>query len=222
MPITSNRRARNRLMAGVLLMIVAIPMQALALDPSRSLTQYFHRVWQIQPGLPQASIYCVLQTQDGYLWLGTQLGLVSFDGVRFAPITEIGGTSIGIPWINDLLEDSQHALWVATEGNGIIRIYGDSARTFVRADGLPSDVIRGLMMSRDGTMWAATSLGLAKWTSNTWRAVGQDDPGAPRDARSLCELSDGRIAVGGDAPNLAIWNGTHFESRVLASVAPSS
>ena len=56
----------------------------LALDPSRSLTQYFHRVWQIQPGLPQASIYCVLQTQDAYLWLGTQLGLVRFDGVRFS------------------------------------------------------------------------------------------------------------------------------------------
>src|SRR4051794_33999666 len=144
MPITSNHCARNRLTAVALLMILALPLQALALDPNRSLTQYFHRVWQIQPGLPQASIYCVLQTQDAYLWLGTQLGLVRFDGVRFAPITEIGGTSIGTPWINDLLEDSQHALWVATEGHGIIRIRDDSARTFVRADGLPSDVIRGV------------------------------------------------------------------------------
>ncbi len=209
-------------MAAVLLMIVSLPLQALALDPSRSLTQYFHRVWQIQPGLPQASIYCVLQTQDAYLWLGTQLGLVRFDGVRFAPITEIGGTSIGTPWINDLLEDSQHALWVATEGNGIIRITDDSARTFVRADGLPSDVIRGLMMSRDGTMWAATAGGLAQWSNNSWHAVGQNELNAPRDARSLCELPDGKIAVGGDSSNLAIWNGSHFESRALISVAPST
>jgi signal transduction histidine kinase/sugar lactone lactonase YvrE len=206
----------------MLLMIVALPARVFALDPIRSLTQYFHRVWQIQPGLPQASIYCVLQTQDAYLWLGTQMGLVRFDGVRFAPITEVGGTSIGTPWINDLLEDSQHALWVATEGNGIIRITGDSAKTFSRADGLPSDVVPCLMMSRDGSMWAATSLGLAQWSNNAWRAVGHDDPGAPREPRALCQLPDGRIAVGGDGPSLAIWNGTHFESRALASLAPST
>ena len=39
--------------------------------------------WQVKDGLPQNSINCILQTRDGYLWLGTSGGLVRFDGISF-------------------------------------------------------------------------------------------------------------------------------------------
>ena len=59
---------------------------ALGLDPNHKLTQYLHRTWQTQAGLAQASIYVVTQTHDGYLWVGTQSGVVRFDGVEFKPV----------------------------------------------------------------------------------------------------------------------------------------
>ena len=42
----------------------------------------------MQQGLPNAWIYSIVQTHDGYLWLGTQTGLVKFDGVRFTTVDE--------------------------------------------------------------------------------------------------------------------------------------
>ena len=69
------------------LCVLLMACSAFALDPSRSLTQYVHRIWQ--EGLPQGTIYSILQTQDGYLWLGMQTGLVRFDGVRFTSPNEL-------------------------------------------------------------------------------------------------------------------------------------
>ncbi|MCP4250948.1 MAG: hypothetical protein GY778_28255, partial [bacterium] len=42
-----------------------------------------HRAWSIEEGLPQNTITSMVQTRDGYLWLGTFGGLARFDGVRF-------------------------------------------------------------------------------------------------------------------------------------------
>ena len=41
-----------------------------ALDPDKKITQYVQQVWGIKEGLPQNSVYAVIQTHDGYLWLG--------------------------------------------------------------------------------------------------------------------------------------------------------
>src|SRR5438477_6007216 len=62
---------------------------ASGLNPEHRLTQYVHRIWQTQPGLPQTAIFAVSQTRDGYLWLGTGSGVVRFDGVRFTPVPEL-------------------------------------------------------------------------------------------------------------------------------------
>ncbi|NND71223.1 MAG: hypothetical protein HKN43_06565, partial [Rhodothermales bacterium] len=50
--------------------------QQVSLDPSKELSQYMHDEWQVDDGLPQNSVRALAQTQDGYLWLGTDDGLV--------------------------------------------------------------------------------------------------------------------------------------------------
>jgi ligand-binding sensor domain-containing protein len=76
------------LRGALLLIAAAIPARVYALDPAKTLTQYVHRIWQVQQGLPQASVYAIVQTRDGFLWLGTETGLVKFDGVRFTTIDD--------------------------------------------------------------------------------------------------------------------------------------
>ena len=68
------------------------------LDPGRALTQYGHKAWGTEDGLPQSSVYALVQTRDGYLWLGTNEGLVRFDGVTF--VHEDGHTEFSLSFIN--------------------------------------------------------------------------------------------------------------------------
>ena len=101
-------------MKRTLLLLSLCATSLLALDPNRTLTQYVHRIWTVQQGLPTGTIYDIWQTRDGYIWLGTQTGLVRFDGVRFTAAENIYP---GVPenlWVRAGFEDSSGSLWVAT------------------------------------------------------------------------------------------------------------
>src|SRR5688500_444612 len=66
-----------------LLAFATVALPAHALDPSLQMTQYVHRSWSSNDGLPQDSINAIAQTRDGYLWMATQEGLARFDGIEF-------------------------------------------------------------------------------------------------------------------------------------------
>src|ERR1700719_2815780 len=55
---------------------------AFALDQSLDINQYAHTAWTIREGFFKGVIFSIAQTPDGYLWLGTEFGLLRFDGVR--------------------------------------------------------------------------------------------------------------------------------------------
>jgi ligand-binding sensor domain-containing protein/two-component sensor histidine kinase len=215
--------------------------RAHALEPDRALTQYFHRIWQVQQGLPQPSVLALHQTQDGYFWLGTQAGLVRFDGVKFSTISQVGGVELGTPWITDLLEDNQRTLWVATEDQGLIAIHGDQVRRYTDHDGLASNNVRCLFLDRGGVVWAGTSLGPVRFQHDAWSAIGwqgqmpapaaaqhgkgyspaaQELGAAPSsaDIHAIEQTADGHIWFGGDNSTLVSWDGSKFEKHELSSV----
>src|SRR5262245_15170188 len=51
--------------------------------------------WKAEDGLPQNSVTSIVQTRDGYLWLGTFNGLARFDGVQFKVL--VPETAPGLP-----------------------------------------------------------------------------------------------------------------------------
>src|SRR5262249_30712372 len=89
--------------------------------------QYSIDTWTAENGLPQNTVRAILQTRDGYLWLGTQDGLVRFDGVRFVTFNTTNTKGISSNRITCLFEDAAGALWIGTEDGGMIK-YKD--RTF--------------------------------------------------------------------------------------------
>src|SRR5262245_35395869 len=52
------------------------------LNPALDTTQYAHTAWKVRDGFAKGTIVPITQTQDGYLWLGTEFDLLRFDGVR--------------------------------------------------------------------------------------------------------------------------------------------
>ena len=66
------------------MLLAGVPL-AFALNPALDASQYAHMAWPIRGGFAQGAIVAIAQTPDGYLWLGTEFGLLRFDGVRPAP-----------------------------------------------------------------------------------------------------------------------------------------
>src|SRR5437867_1239533 len=70
--------------------------------------------WSTENGLPQNSVYAIMQTRDGYLWLATQEGLVRYDGVRFTLFNRRNVPALKQNDITTLLEASDRTIWLGT------------------------------------------------------------------------------------------------------------
>jgi signal transduction histidine kinase/ligand-binding sensor domain-containing protein len=87
---------------------------AVALDPGKQLTQYAHTAWRTQEGSFSGDPQVATQTIDGYLWIGTTLGLFRFDGVRFVSWQPPTGQGLLDPRIFALLAARDGSLWIGT------------------------------------------------------------------------------------------------------------
>src|SRR5580698_10079631 len=99
------------LLSGVLL--VCCP-GAFALNPSLEINQYAHKAWTIRDGFFKAVIHSIAQTPDSYLWLGTDSGLLRFDGVRYIPWEPPSDQQLPSTRISSLLAAPDGTLWIGT------------------------------------------------------------------------------------------------------------
>lgn len=204
----------------VMTVFLFLPRPALALDPERPLTQALLRIWQVQQGLPRAAIFSIRQTSDGYLWLGTQAGLYRFDGVRFVAVQGGKGRSLSNLWIQDLCEDREHNLWIATDDAGLIRLQGRTASYLGRAEGLPSEHARCLLVDRNGDLWVGTDNGLARFHHGKF-VVYRTEQGLPgNEIRALSEAPDGTVWIATAGPHICTWDGTQFKPADFKSLSP--
>ena len=131
------------------------------LDPSRSLTQYVHDIWNVDDGLPQATVRAIAQTRDGYLWLGTEGGLARFDGVRFTVFNRRTVPAFRENHVFTLLEDRTGYLWIGTHGGGLMGYRDGTFRTLTSESGLASDFVYALHQDREGSLWIGARRGVA-------------------------------------------------------------
>src|SRR5262249_27964714 len=95
-------------------MLLAARPCAFALDPKLDVSQYAHTAWKVRAGFTKGRITAIAQTPDGYLWLGTEFGLLRFDGVRTVPWEVPAGQQLPSSFIVSLLATSDGTLWIGT------------------------------------------------------------------------------------------------------------
>lgn len=107
-------RLRGWLLAGFV--VICLVKSAFALDPNRTISQYVLDKWGPDRGFVGGAIYAISQSSDGYLWIGTERGLVRFDGYNFKMIQQPlpDGTPTGP--VRGLLSDAEGNLWIRLEG----------------------------------------------------------------------------------------------------------
>src|SRR5262245_4295475 len=75
----------------ILLSMGSFVESAYAIDPNRAMSQYLRERWGPENGFPKGPVYAITQTNDGYLWVATQSGLIRFDGVNFRLMAGVNG-----------------------------------------------------------------------------------------------------------------------------------
>jgi len=102
---------------------LCLAVSAAALDPSRALSQYLYDSWGAERGLPGGSITAVAQTSDGYLWIGTDRGLVRFDGLNFRQFERARPDPMLIGAVRTLVVDASDNLWILLQTTQVFRYH---------------------------------------------------------------------------------------------------
>lgn len=119
--------------------------------------QYFFRKYSVEEGLPQSTVYSILQDSRGFIWMGTAGGGLSrFDGQKFETFTKTNGLSDNL--VRCLFEDSKHNIWIGTD-NGLTVYDGFSFRTIGKKQGLKGSAVPRIIEGSNGIIWAATNDG---------------------------------------------------------------
>ncbi len=157
-------------------LLAAGALAAAALEPSTPLASYGRQSWGMENGLPQNTVQALAQTRDGFLWLGTEAGLVRFDGNGFQVFDRNSTPALPGADVRCLLETKDGALWIGTS-EGLARWKDGAVRAFTTRDGLPGDGIRALSEDKGGLVWAYTDAGLSRQNGEHFGAAGEWRPG---------------------------------------------
>src|SRR5215510_1514396 len=166
-----------------------------ALNPELDVSQYAHTSWKIRDGFAKGYISSIAQTPDGYLWLGTEFGVLRFDGIRAVPWEPPADQPLSSNEILSLLGARDGTLWIGTSKglcswkNGKLRQYPELAEHYIFK----------ILEDHEGTVWASgltVTVGKLCAIKNGSIQCQGDDGTLGRGAFNLYEDSKGNLWAG--------------------------
>ena len=170
--------ARIKTVAAVSVLTVLCP-SAFALDPSLDINQYAHKAWAIREGFSKGVINSIAQTPDGYLWLGTEFGLLRFDGIQAVPWSPPGPQVLPGSFVNALFAARDGTLWIGTH-TGLASWNGAKVTRYPEFEGKN---VWAILEDRGGELWVGAQ-GAPGWLCSI------------RGGRTQCYGKDGSFGFG--------------------------
>ncbi len=171
------------------------PRSARALDPNRAMSQYIHDKWGTEQGFPRGPVYSIAQTTDGYLWIGTEAGLVRFDGMNFRLVHDDSGSPITS--VLGLLADNDGNLWIRSSGSSLFR-YRDGIfdRPLLGLTGPITRVTAMSLGNRGSPVIAMEGTGDFAYSAGKFQMIAPAE-GLPRSpVLAVAQTSDGETWIG--------------------------
>ena len=189
---------RNWLRRCLLAVIPAICLvnAACALDPARAVSQYVHDKWGPNRGFVGGAVYAICQSDDGYLWIGTERGLVRFDGFTFTLIQRPLPDSPPIGAVRGLVTDVEQNLWIRVDGPHLFRYRDGKFEDAVVRYGLREAAFTAMSLDGEGypLLWGLENRAL-RYREGKFERIetSKDIDGI---AISFAETRDRRIWIG--------------------------
>ena len=133
------------------------------IDPTAKGEGYMSFLYNNTTGLPTSEANAIVQTEDGFIWIGSYGGLIRYDGNTF----ERMDSTTGIASVVSLFVDSKQRLWIGTNDSGAAVMTKEGSTTmYKKSDGLPSFSVRSFAEDPDGTIYIATTGGIAAFDTD--------------------------------------------------------
>jgi ligand-binding sensor domain-containing protein/AraC-like DNA-binding protein len=167
-----------------------------SVGPGGASDSYLVRAWTIEDGLPQNSVLSLVQTKEGYIWFGTQSGLVRFDGVLVRVFNRWNTRVLKNDHILCLYEDSGGNVWAGTDGGGVCRLKDGRWTAFTIEQGLTHNTVRAITEDRDHFVWVGTDNGLNRIKDDRIERYTMDDGLSGPSVTALFPGRDGSLWIG--------------------------
>lgn len=165
-----------------------------ALDRQPSASQYSRQLWSAEDGLRIGQVSSIAQTPDGYVWVGGENGLLSFDGHKFHSFPTSGRS--GITHVLGLTTDGNGALWIWMQGASVLRYSHGEFANAAHELALPGGEITVLSGGLRGSLLMSTlEAQIFEYSEGRVREIGST--GIPNTLMlALGKSEDGRVWAG--------------------------
>lgn len=177
---------------------------------TKALSQYKVDNWQTEQGLPIDLVHALLQTRDGYLWIGTARGLARFDGKRFTTFESSDMPDVASLPIFALMEDRDRTLWIGHR-NAAIRYRDGVFQTAFGSEVTAGQRVYAFAQAPDGSVWSATENGLVHWNQGVTKLYQQRDGLPTNRLRSLAFDRAGVLWIASSGGGLVSFSAGRFQ-----------
>ena len=129
-----------------------------SLDPTRPGSGYSAVLYNDKSGLPTSEANSIVQTEEGFIWIGSYSGLIRYDGNVFE---RVDSTS-GIASVVTLFVDSKNRLWIGTNDSGVVMMDRGETKAFRKEQGLQSLSVRSIAEDNNGNIYVGTTSGVVE------------------------------------------------------------
>ena len=184
-------KLRLYILAPLIVLLVTVLQTGWSQEP-------FFRRHLLGEALENAKVTLVYESSDGFLWFGSNRGLLQYDGIEFTAFK--APDSLANNQVSAIFYDSKQRLWVGYEDGSIF--FMNSYRRLQRwqpEEGHPATAIKGIAEDRNGVLWIATyGEGIYYHYNNRLYNINTDDGLASNDVYVLAPDKQGRMWVGTD------------------------
>ncbi len=198
----------------VLFIAVCTIDRGAALDPGNLTSQYKTDYWSAENGFPGGHITSIAQTPDGYLWIGTDTGLVRFDGLNFLLIRQTESGETPLTDILGLATDDDGDLWAQTQNLLLVRAHHVAFGSRAPDAQLQIDAVTVVCPDlQGGVLMSSLTRGILRYKNGKLESLVGPEALSRSITLSIAETPDGKV-----------WAGTRddglrsFDSRGATSI----
>ena len=180
-----------------------LTITAQALQPNRPLSEYTRERWDDQRGFPGGSVHAIAQTPDGYLWIGTEKGLVRFDGLNFLLFNQANSILPAAP-VMDLMTDIEGNLWIRPQSPNLFLYQKGKFHSAIDSVDKAHSGITAMCRGTNGQGFFSVRIaGISSYKAGQFS---EQIPSPNVLVISVAETSDGKFWMGTRDVGLFLWD----------------